>query len=358
MAMPRLACGVRLLVRIAPYSEAKNLINAEKNDAVRVVSSSSSSSDSDSESEEQQQQQQVTLEYHKGLPKITVPLPSRRERCSFTLKPISNTVGEFLEMLRKEDRGIDRAVCRSMDGTRIASSNTIETLLDDNFKLVVNDTCYTVTTPKPQRATSEEVQSLSDIKNMVNNLYRALHVDEHQITKEKDLLAQMEALQQEIQPLEEKRLELELVAHKKNNWLVWAGLGLMSAQFGILARLTWWEYSWDIMEPVTYFVTYGTAMACYAYFVLTKEEYVLTDIKDRQHLLVLHGKAKKLGVDLDRYNHLKDEIHKIEYQLRKLRNPLKLRLPPKRSGAAEQKAGNGTIAPPPAAAEEKAPEQK
>lgn len=53
--------------------------------------------------------------------------------------------------------------------------------------------------------------------------------------------------------------------------MAWAGLGLMSVQFGILARLTWWEYSWDIMEPVTYFVTYGTAMAAYAYFVLTKE---------------------------------------------------------------------------------------
>lgn len=45
----------------------------------------------------------------------------------------------------------------------------------------------------------------------------------------------------------------------------------MSVQFGILARLTWWEYSWDIMEPVTYFVTYGTAMLAYAYFVITKQ---------------------------------------------------------------------------------------
>lgn len=53
--------------------------------------------------------------------------------------------------------------------------------------------------------------------------------------------------------------------------MTWLGLGLMSVQFGVLARLTWWEYSWDIMEPVTYFVTYGTGMACYAYFVLTKQ---------------------------------------------------------------------------------------
>lgn len=66
-------------------------------------------------------------------------------------------------------------------------------------------------------------------------------------------------------------MDIELVAVRRSNWLAWAGLGLMSVQFGILARLTWWEYSWDIMEPVTYFVTYGTAMACYAYFVLTKE---------------------------------------------------------------------------------------
>jgi len=45
----------------------------------------------------------------------------------------------------------------------------------------------------------------------------------------------------------------------------------MGLQFGLLARLTWWEYSWDIMEPVTYFVTYGTAIALYAYYVVTKQ---------------------------------------------------------------------------------------
>lgn len=48
-------------------------------------------------------------------------------------------------------------------------------------------------------------------------------------------------------------------------------MAYMATQFGILARLTWWEYSWDIMEPVTYFITYGTAMAMYAYFVLTRQ---------------------------------------------------------------------------------------
>ncbi|KAJ8926684.1 hypothetical protein NQ314_020899 [Rhamnusium bicolor] len=121
----------------------------------------------------------------------------------------------------------------------------------------------------------------------------------------------------------QRKNQLELVAHRRGNWLAWAGLGLMSVQFGILARLTWWEYSWDIMEPVTYFVTYGTAMACYAYFVLTKEEYVLQDVRDRQHLLIIHKQAKKLGLDLNQYNMLKQEAASIQYVLKKLRHPLK-----------------------------------
>lgn len=53
--------------------------------------------------------------------------------------------------------------------------------------------------------------------------------------------------------------------------LLWAGLALLSAQGGALAWLTWWVYSWDIMEPVTYFLTYSTSISAFGYFVLTKQ---------------------------------------------------------------------------------------
>ncbi|KAI5644064.1 mitochondrial calcium uniporter domain-containing protein [Phthorimaea operculella] len=153
----------------------------------------------------------------------------------------------------------------------IESSDTLEALLEHDFRLVINDVEYYVKSPAQERLSAEEVTRLSDVRNLVNQLYEALNVREHQIKKERELRAQLEKLATELQPLEDKRQSLEVETVRKTSALTWIGLGLMGVQFGVLARLTWWEYSWDIMEPVTYFVTYGTAMAAYAYFVLTKQ---------------------------------------------------------------------------------------
>lgn len=44
----------------------------------------------------------------------------------------------------------------------------------------------------------------------------------------------------------QKKVDLDGKAGRRANALTWVGLGLMSVQFGVLARLTWWEYSWDV----------------------------------------------------------------------------------------------------------------
>lgn len=75
----------------------------------------------------------VTIKYVRGLPQVTVPLPSRAELCQFTLRPVTHNVGDFLEMLRSEDRGIDRAIVLNENGIRIASGCSIENLMGDNF---------------------------------------------------------------------------------------------------------------------------------------------------------------------------------------------------------------------------------
>lgn len=61
-------------------------------------------------------------------------------------------------MLRTEDKGIDRVVIQSPNQIRIASSTSIETLLQEDFKIHINDKCYVVHCPKHERVTTEEIQ--------------------------------------------------------------------------------------------------------------------------------------------------------------------------------------------------------
>lgn len=54
------------------------------------------------------------------------------------------------------------------------------------------------------------------------------------------------------------------------------------------------------------------------------QEYILPDVKDRQYLITMHKRAKKVGLDLERYNIIKEQIYGIEYDLRRLRDPLQV----------------------------------
>ncbi|CAA9995205.1 unnamed protein product, partial [Nesidiocoris tenuis] len=45
--------------------------------------------------------------YKRGLPQVRVPLPSTNQECLFTFRPVTNTVGDFLHMIQREDQAIE-----------------------------------------------------------------------------------------------------------------------------------------------------------------------------------------------------------------------------------------------------------
>ena len=48
------------------------------------------------------------LEIKNGLVVLTVPLVVRQEKCLFTLRPVNDNVGNFIEYLKNEDKGIEK----------------------------------------------------------------------------------------------------------------------------------------------------------------------------------------------------------------------------------------------------------
>jgi hypothetical protein len=49
----------------------------------------------------------------------------------FLFAVVSNNVGDFIEMLKCEDRGIDSVFVRNAAGVRIASMTSIQSLFDE-----------------------------------------------------------------------------------------------------------------------------------------------------------------------------------------------------------------------------------
>lgn len=101
----------------------------------------------------------------------------------------------------------------------------------------------------------------------------------------------------------------------------------MSFQVGILAELTWDVYSWDIVEPISYFVAYGTAMSLYAFHLMTRADFEYMTVTDRLFLRRFYREAHRRSFDISMYNRLKNRLFVVRTDLARLRAPLSLSLP-------------------------------
>lgn len=273
--------------------------------------------------------QEIVAQRLDGLSVLSVPMPSRPENCRFVLKPLANTLCDFVSFLKAEDAAIGTVEARTEGGELIPGLTTVDALLKTNFYLQINDRRFLVRTPLQEDFVyGEKTEDLSEVKDTVARLFRSLYSDQFHAVQQRHLLARLEQVKVELEPLEKIREELHRRATRRTRALSWVGLGLMGLQLGFLARLTWWEYSWDIMEPVTYFVTYGTAMAMFAYHLLTIQDYAYPDAHDREVVMTLHRLAGKLSFDVPKYNRLRSEKARLEFDLERLRNPLENKINP------------------------------
>lgn len=85
---------------------------------------------------------------------------------------------------------------------------------------------------------------------------------------------------------------------------LWLGLGFITVQTVGFMRLTFWELSWDVMEPICFYVTSFYFMGGYYFFMKTSREPTFQEIFKAR----LHAKKRKLmkadSLDADRFRQL------------------------------------------------------
>ncbi|KAK6750909.1 hypothetical protein RB195_002713 [Necator americanus] len=273
----------------------------------------------------------ITVRFERGLPLLNVTLPSRNEACQFSLRPLTDNVGTFCEQLQREDRGLDFVAVYTNDGVRVATSTSIEhLLLFGGFRLRLNDRYYDVVISSERidgDLGSDRMRQIDDLRATVASLHASLCVDEYKVGREKRLMQQLERAESELRPLQEQKLQIEKDCEAHAERIMWTGFAAMGIQTGLFARLTWWEYSWDIMEPVTYFATYATVVATFGYYLYTRQAFEYPSARDRVFTKHFYKRAQKQGFNIEKYNALVTEVEEVRSQLDRIRDPLFQHLP-------------------------------
>ncbi|XP_077222271.1 calcium uniporter protein 2, mitochondrial-like isoform X2 [Tasmannia lanceolata] len=111
---------------------------------------------------------------------------------------------------------------------------------------------------------------------------------------------------EEFKKLQQKKEEIDMLAHKQVRRILWSGLGFFVVQVGLFFRLTFWEFSWDVMEPITFFATATGLVIGYAYFLFTSRDPSYQDVRKRLFLSRQRRLFKKHNFDVNRFMELQN----------------------------------------------------
>ncbi|KAF8722585.1 hypothetical protein HU200_022419 [Digitaria exilis] len=118
-------------------------------------------------------------------------------------------------------------------------------------------------------------------------------------------IAENDPAREELKAMEVQKADIDRAAVAQVHRELWCGLAYLVVQTAGFMRLTFWELSWDVMEPICFYVTSMYFMAGYAFFLRTKKEPSFEGFFESR----FRAKQKRLmqarGFDLRRYDELR-----------------------------------------------------
>ena len=114
----------------------------------------------------------------------------------------------------------------------------------------------------------------------------------------------LEKMRAEFDDFHNQYTEAKRRAESRSRMIVASGLILLCCQLAAFVRLTYYEFSWDVMEPISYFVGLTNAITVYIYYLWNRTDFSYESWERRLEGKHTEDYLRRRGVDLERYSAL------------------------------------------------------
>ncbi|KAJ7241685.1 hypothetical protein B0H12DRAFT_1055901 [Mycena haematopus] len=132
------------------------------------------------------------------------------------------------------------------------------------------------------------------------------------------LRRRLEYIGARLEGMEALKKECDREAHRGARRMATAGFGVLFAYWGTVARLTFWDWGWDVMEPITYLSGLSTVMAGYLWFLYQGREVSYSSILDRSISARRENLYKARGFDIELWMDLVTEAKRLRSEIRRV----------------------------------------
>ncbi|KAL1742530.1 hypothetical protein HDZ31DRAFT_75449 [Schizophyllum fasciatum] len=132
------------------------------------------------------------------------------------------------------------------------------------------------------------------------------------------LRRRLAVIESQLKGMDKVKRECDHLARRGARRMALGGFAMLVVYWGAVARLTFWDYGWDIMEPITYLSGLSTVICGYLWFLYQGREVSYTSVLDHSISSRREALYRSRGLDIERYADLVAEAKNLRREISKI----------------------------------------
>eukprot|EP01080_Neovahlkampfia_damariscottae_P003682 gene3682-6496_t len=123
-----------------------------------------------------------------------------------------------------------------------------------------------------------------------------------------ELKNEIKEIEEKLEVLDVTKEVLDTKARRTVTGIAWTGTLYLTTQMGVLMHMTWTDYGWDVVEPISFFVGFSVVYIGVIYSCLVGSDYEYVDAYQRFLKKRQLATYKKNDFDFETYSQLQKRL--------------------------------------------------